>query len=430
MSAERLSLDEAAARVRPTDNLVIPLGPGQPTSWLHALGRRDDFIDLQVFGALLTGFYELFTRPGVTLRSGFFGPVERALKAAGHAVHFVPADFRRFRPLVEQGRPRVMATSVAPPDSEGRCSLSLHAGATVAELERCGRDPERLLIAEVNPKLPRTFGLPPEHPHVLDLDVIDILVESEHDPMALPNSEPSEIDRAIAGHVRSFIPDGATLQTGIGAVPDIVASLLAEGEGGGYGVHSEMFSTGLMRLHRAGKVSNQKGLYDGHSIVTFAFGTTELYDWLHEREEVRFLPVECVNSPTIIGRNRRMISINAAISVDAAGQVVADTLAGRQFSGIGGHEDFVEGTGERLEDRSLLCLPSFAMVDGERVSRIVPSLPAGAIVTTPRHQVDVVVTEYGAAELFGITAEERREALAEIAHPDFRDEVRTAEVPL
>ncbi len=427
--AEKLTLEDAAAQVRPVDSLALPLGPGQPLSFLHALGRRDDFERLDVFSALLTGFFEVFTREGVTLRSGFFGPVERALRAQGRDVQFIPADFRRFRPIAEQGRPRVMATNVAPPDAEGWCSLSLHAGATVEELQRCGADPERVLIAEFNEKLPRTFGLPPEQRHALHLDEIDFLVESEHDPIALPDPEPGEIDRAIAEHVRAFIPEGATLQTGIGAVPNMVATLLAEGEGGDFGIHSEMFTDGLMRLHQAGKITNQKGVYDGISVATFAFGTTDLYTWLHENPDVRFLPVRLVNEPALVSRNRRMISINAALSIDAAGQVAADTLAGRQFSGIGGHEDFVEAAGEALEDRSLICLPATTTVDGQLISRIVPQLGPGTLVTTPRHQVDIVVTEYGSAELFGRTVEQRRDALASIAHPDFREAILKAEVP-
>src|SRR5262245_14893367 len=259
----------AAQLVRPRDSLGIPLGPGQPAALLHALGERDDFEDLRVFGALLVDLFPLFARRGVHLLSGFFGPVERALAAAGHDVAFVPADFRRFAPLLEQLRPRVMATAVAPPDALGRFSLSLHAGATVAELQRCGRDPERLLIAEVNPKLPRTFGLPPEHPHALAEDEIDVLVESDREPLAISDAEPSDADRAIAARACAWIQPGSTLQVGIGGVPNAIASRLAEGPAGDYGIHSEMFTTGLMQLHRAGKVTNRKGSHDGLSICTF-----------------------------------------------------------------------------------------------------------------------------------------------------------------
>jgi acyl-CoA hydrolase len=234
--------------------------------------------------------------------------------------------------------------------------------------------------------------------------------------------------------VTPFIPDGATLQTGIGGVPNEIALLLSGGPGGDYGIHTEMFTSGLMRLHRAGKVTNRKGVYDGFSACTFAAGTRELYDWLDGNEAVRFLPVDLVNDPALIARNRNMIAIEGALAVDLTGQVAADTLDGRQYSGIGGHEDFVMGAAFAPCGRSLICLPSLARVhgaDGERpVSRIVTGFAPGTPVTTPRHQVDVVATEWGAAELAGRTTEERAAALAEIAHPDFRDTLRAAAAKL
>jgi len=429
LARKRRTATEAAALVRASDTMAIGLGPCQPPSFLHALGERDDFEALRVFGALLTGLYKVFTRRGVTLLSGFYGPVERGLRNAGYDVRFVPADFRRFGRYARQLAPRVMATLVAPPDAQGRCSLALHAGATVDELHRAGRDPQRILVAEVNPKLPRTLGLPPEHDHALTLDEIDVIVESEADPFYLPDHPPTEIERAIAEHVKRFIPDGATLQTGIGGIPGEIVELLAEGPGGDYGVHSEMFTNGLMRLHLAGKVTNRKGVYDGFSACTFSAGTRELYDWLDGREEVRFLPVDRINDPAIIARNRRMISINGALSVDLTGQVAADVVNARQYSGIGGHEDFVSGASFAEGGRSLVCLPSVARIRSGAeepllVSRIVAGFPPGTPITTPRHQVDVVVTEWGPAELAGKTAEDRAAALAEIAHPDFRDGLR------
>lgn len=416
------TLEQAAALVRPVDSLAIPLGPGQPASLLHALSLRDDFRDLRVFGALLLDLYPLFARKGVQLLSGFLGPAERALQKAGHDVRFVPGDFRRFASIVQQLEPRVMATAVGPAGPDGRYSLSLHAGATVAALRACGRDPDRVLVAESCSDLPRTFGLPPEHPHSLGPDEIDVLVESERPPHTLDNQEPSETDVAIAAHAKKWIPDGATLQTGIGGIPNAVASLLAEADGGDYGIHSEMFTTGLMRLQRSGKVTNRrKGIYEGFSLCTFALGTKELHDWLHENEEVRFLPVEIVNDPSVIQRNRNMISINGALSIDLAGQVVADTIEGRQHSGIGGHEDFVSGASMEGDDRSLVCLPATAKVGGRMISRIQARLPRGSIVTTPRHQLDLVVTEYGVADLRGRTVEDRARALATVAHPSVRD---------
>ena len=428
IARRRVAAADAAARVRPVDALAVGLGPCQPASFLHALGERDDFERLMVFGALLTGLYKLFTRRGVTLLSGFFGPVERGLRQAGYDVRFVPADFRRFGHVARRLAPRVMATAVAPPDAQGRFSLALHAGATVHELHRCGHDPDRLLVVEVNPKLPRTLGLPPEHPHALSLEEVDLVIESDAEPFLLPDHPPDEIERAIAGHAARFIPDGATLQTGIGGIPGEIVEVLAEGPGGDYGVHSEMFTTGLMQLQRRGKVTNRKGVFDGFSVCTFAAGTAELYEWLDGQEAVRFLPVDVVNDPSVIGRNRRMVSINGALSIDLAGQVAADTVGGRQYSGIGGHEDFVQGAAFAEGGRSLVCLPATARLRSEAgeqlISRIAGSFRNGELVTTPRHQVDVIVTEFGAAELAGVTDDERAERLIAIAHPDFRDALR------
>ena len=417
---QHLSPDDAAALVHTRDAIAMPLGPGQPPALLEALGRRTDWEDLRVSGALLTVLTDLFAHPNVHYLSGFFGPLDRMLRDSGANIGFAPADFRRFTPLLEALAPRVMITAAAPPDADGQVSLSLHAGASVDEMRRCGADPARLLLVEVSDHFPRTFGFG-DHRHSLAMEEIDVLVESDRAPITTEDPPPTDVDRAIAEHVRAFVPDGATLQTGIGAVPSMVATLLAEGDGGDYGIHSEMFTTGLMRLQRAGKVTNQKGTYDGVSVATFAAGSRELYDWLHENRDVAFLPVELVNSPEAIRHNRSMVTMNAAMAVDVHGQVIADTIGAVQYSGIGGHEDFVSGPALDLDDRSLLCLPSTITVGGELRSRIVPWFDAGAVITTPRHQVDVIVTEHGAAELQGKTVHQRGQALAAIAHPQFRD---------
>lgn len=417
---------EAARLVRPIDRLAMPLGPGQPLAFLEALGQRTDWQDLTVFCALLTSLHPLFAKKGVHLRSGFFGPAERALRAAGHDVAFVPGDFRRFARIASDLAPRIVAVAGSPPDRDGRVSLSLHAGASIGAIREASRDPDRLLVVETSPAYPRTFGLPPDHPHSILLDEIDVWIESDARPTELPDVPPGTEERAIAERVLPFIDPEATLQVGIGGIPNAIALQLAGSDRGAYGVHSEMFTTGLMRLHEAGRVRNRKGIFDGHSIVTFAMGSRALYDWLGGNEIVRFLPVDVVNDPAVIAQNRAMVSINGALAVDLFGQVVADTLGGRQFSGIGGHEDFLAGIGASPDGRSLVCLPATYQAGGARRSRIVAQHEAGAIVTSPRHQVDVVVTEWGAAELFGRTVGERARALAEIAHPDEREALRTA----
>jgi acyl-CoA hydrolase len=390
---------------------------------MHALADRDDFTRLEIFGALLPDLYAVLTKPGVHYRSGFFGPAERFLRDAGASIDYVPADFRRFAPILEWLQPRVMAFAGAPP-VDGWVSLSLHAGASVDEIHRAAQDPHRIVIAEVSPHFPRTFGVLPDHGHRIHVDDIDALVYTDRQPLNLADAPSTDAENAIAQLALQFIRSGSTLQTGIGGIPNQIALALANSDISDLGVHSEMFTTGLMRLHQAGKVSNQKGTeFDGFSPTTFAAGIPELYTWLHENEEVRFLPVKIVNSPEIISRNRDMITINGAIAIDLSGQVMADTINGKQFSGVGGHEDFVAGPGLTLGGRSLICLPSTSIVNGVLTSRILTQFPGGSVVSTPRHQIDVVITEYGVAELEGRTIRERSRALAMIGHPQFRDEL-------
>jgi acyl-CoA hydrolase len=414
--------DEAAALIRPRDTIGFGLGPGNPDALLTALGSRDDWEDLTFGGALLLGYYTVMLHPHVSYRSGFFGPAERIMLAQGANIELVPGGFRQFAPILRRYAPRVMTAQGAPPGPDGTINLSLHLGATHEELMLAGSDPDRVLMIEVNPNLPRTCTLPPDYTNTIDLELVDVVVEADGTPYALPPSPPDEIDEAIAERARSFIADGATLQIGIGAAPNMVASQLAAGTGGGFGVHSEMFTDGLMELHRAGKVTNDaKTLFNGVSITTFALGSAELYRWLDGNQQVAFVPVEVVNDPSVIARNHAFVSINGALSVDLYGQVVADNIDGKQVSGVGGHEDFVAAAELRLDDHSLICLRSTALVNGVTRSRIVPLLPEGSVVSTPRHHTGVVITEYGAADLSGLTVRERAAALVDIAHPEFRD---------
>jgi acyl-CoA hydrolase len=403
------------------------LGPAIPDGLLTALGARTDWENLQIGGALCLNLYDVFTRPGVRYRCGFFGPAERFHQAQGHHVELVPGGFRQMGPIMARFAPRVMVAQAAPPDEDGSVSLALHVGGTRGELLRAGRDPDRLLMIEVNPHLPRTRSLPPTYDNTIPLDVIDVLVESDSAPFALTDPPTTDVDETIARHALTYVHDGSTLQTGIGAIPNVVAAELARGPLGGFGVHSEMFTTGLMRLHQAGKVTNDaKGMFDGVSVTTFALGVSELYEWLDGNADVAFVPVDTVNDPTVISRNANLVSINGALSVDLYGQVMADSIDGRQISGVGGHEDFVAGAELHLDARSLICLRSTAVRDGEVVSRIAGVPPEGTIVSTPRHHTGVVITEYGVAELTGCTVRERAHLLTDIAHPDFRRDLRKA----
>lgn len=424
--SKRRTAREAAGLLRRQDTLAVPIATGQPSAFLSALGERDDFEALSVFGGLLTEPYPLFARPGVRFTSGFFGPVERMMASGGIDVDYLPADFLGWERYALLQRPRVIASALAPMDERGYLSFGLHAGASFHAFLQAARDPERLAIGEVVRDMPRVAGLGRFGGHRIHISQIDCVVESDRSVFELPPQPVAEEDARIARFVEDLIEDGATLQIGIGGIPNIVAQLLAAGRKGDFGIHTEMLVDGIMHLHRAGKVTNHKGIFDGYSIATFAAGSRELYDWMNGNPEVRLLPVGEVNDPAVIRRNRRMVSINGAIAIDISGQVMADTVGPRQYSGVGGHELFVVGAGAASGGKSILCLHASAVVNGTRVSSIVPALPLGTPVTTPRHHIQYVVTEYGVAHLTLLSARERAEALIAIAHPDFRAELRAA----
>jgi acyl-CoA hydrolase len=328
--------------------------------------------------------------------------------------------------LIEHLKPRIMMAPVSMPDEHGKVSLSLYNGAHREELLRAARDPDRLLLVEASPHFPRTRSLA-GHENFLDLEDIDVIVYTDEQPVAIANDPGSAEDRVIADFAAAYIPDGATLQTGIGAVPSLVARALAAGDGGDYGVHSEMFTDGLYELMAAGKVTNSnKTINRGTSVITFAAGTRAMYDFMDDNPNIGMAPVFYTNDPHVIAQNHRMVSINSALEVDLQGQIIADTIGPRQFSGVGGHQDFTEGTSLSLEHVSLICLASTATVDGQLKSRIIGDMTPHSTVTSPRHLAGVIVTEYGSADLRGLTVKERAAALTSIAHPQFRDELDAA----
>jgi acyl-CoA hydrolase len=414
----------AVERLGRDDTLAAPIATGQPAAFLAALGERDDWRNLVMFGGLLIEPYSFLQHPGVRFISGFFGPIERMMQAAGTPIDYLPADFLGWARYARLAAPRVLATAVAPMDERGYFNLGLHAGATFEALLSAARDPQRLAVVEVVRDMPHVLGLAEFGAHRIHVSEVDCVIESDRSAFVLPEVAITEADRRIAAHVEALIDDGATLQFGIGGIPNSVAQLLASGHKGDFGIHTEMFVDGIMRLHQAGKVTNHKGVLDGFSIATFAAGSTELYRWLERNPEVRLLPVEQVNDPAIIRRNRRMVSVNGAIAIDLSGQVMADTIGPRQYSGVGGHELFVIGAHDSEGGRSIICLHSTASVNGKTVSSIVPALPSGTPISTPRHHVQYVITEHGVADLGMLTARERRAALIAIAHPDFREALR------
>jgi acyl-CoA hydrolase len=422
--SRKLELAAAADLIRPRDSLICGFVAGQPVGLLEAIGARSDLEEVVLYLGLLMQPYAFLQNPGVKVVSGFFGPIERMARSAGVRLSYLPADFDGLERRGLRLKPRVALAVTSPPDRNGWLSFGVHAGASYRPFLEAARDPERLAIAEVNPRMPRIEGIAELGGNRVHLSEVDAWVEHENELVTLPQAQPSAEDLTIARQVSERIDDRAILQFGIGAIPGEIARILAEGSKGDFGIHTEMISDGVMRLHEAGKVTNRKPLYDGLTVATFALGSETLYRWLDGNSSIRMLPVTEINGSSVLCGLPKLTSINGALSIDLAGQVAADAINGRQYSGTGGHESFVAGAGAAPEGRSFICLKSTAHAGGKRVSTIVPAFGEGTRVTTPRHHVQYIVTEYGAVDLSMLTDLERPAALIELAHPEFRDSLR------
>jgi acetyl-CoA hydrolase len=304
---------------------------------------------------------------------------------------------------------------VCPPDEHGFCSLGVEVGLTKSPAESA-----RIIIAEVNEQMPRTLG--DSFIHVSRLThIVPVNYPVAELPQASDGEE--EVSRQIAGHVAELIPDGATMQMGIGAIPDAVLSFLDNKKD--LGIHSEMFSDGVVRLVDAGVITNaRKSLHPGKIVVGFVLGTQKLYTWVHDNPLCDFHRQEYVNDPFVIAQNDKMVAINSAIEVDLTGQVCADSIGTKLFSGVGGQLDFIYGASRSKGGVPIIALPSTAtMRDGSQLSRIANMLKPGAGVTTSRNHVHYVITEYGVAALYGKSISRRAQQLISIAHPDFRKDL-------
>ncbi|MPM23414.1 Butanoate coenzyme A-transferase [bioreactor metagenome] len=301
----------------------------------------------------------------------------------------------------------VALVQVSPPDQNGYCSLGVSVDYTKPALESA-----KTVIAQVNPQMPRTMG--DSFVHVSQLDWI---VEADVPLLQLKPPVIGAVERAIGEHCAGLIRDGDTLQLGIGAIPDAVLLFLKEKKD--LGIHSEMFSDGVVELFEAGVITNRrKTLHPGKCVVTFLMGTRRLYDFVNDNPAVMMMPVDYVNDPYVIRQNDNLVSINSCLQVDLQGQVVSTSVGKREFSGVGGQVDFVRGANMSRGGRSIMAMPATAK--GGAVSKIAAVIDEGASVTTSRHDVGYVVTEYGVAELRGKTLRQRARALIAIAHPDFR----------
>jgi acetyl-CoA hydrolase len=303
---------------------------------------------------------------------------------------------------------------VSPPDEHGFCSLGIEAG-----LVKTPAQVAKIVIAEINEQMPRTLG-----DSFLHFSKIDYAVPVNYPLAELPMGESNELSMQIGQHIAELIEDGSTMQMGIGGIPDAVLHFL--GNKRDLGVHTELFSDGVMKLIQEGVINNEKKtLHPGKIVAGFILGSHKLYDFVDDNPIVELHPTEYVNDPFVIAQNDKMISINSAIEIDLTGQVCADSIGPRLYSGVGGQLDFVYGAARSKGGKPIIALPSTATPGGgDSVSRIVPMLKQGAGVVTTRNHVHYIATEYGIAHLYGKTIKERTQALIAIAHPDFRDALR------
>jgi 4-hydroxybutyrate CoA-transferase len=306
----------------------------------------------------------------------------------------------------------VACIQVTPPDTRGRCHLGLSVDLVPAALSRAP-----LVVAQMNPALPRVPGR-----GWVARDEIDRLTVVEEAPPVVPRRPPSGVERAIGEHVARLVPDGATLQLGLGGVMDAVASALSGRRG--LGIHTGLLTDAVMGLVRGGAADGRrKGVDEGRAVATMVVGGKELHAWVHENPAVALEPVSHTHSPATLGALHRFVAVNSAFEIDLSGAVNAEAVGGRPAAGVGGQLDFVRGAASSPEGRSILALPSTGGRAGR--SRIVARLAPPAPVTTPRSDAGWVVTEYGAADLRGATLEERAAALVSLAHPDHRSALRT-----
>jgi 4-hydroxybutyrate CoA-transferase len=331
---------------------------------------------------------------------------------------FTPVLLSEFPLLFKHGHLPldVALIHVSPPDEHGFCSLGVEVGLTKSAAESA-----KVIIAEVNEQMPRTLG--DSFIHISRIQHI-VPVNYPLPEMHMAKEGNNDTLDKIATHIIDLIPDGATMQMGIGAIPDAVLKYLFDKRD--LGIHSELFSDGVIDLVEAGVLTNaRKSLHPGKILAGFIIGSTRLYQWVDDNPLIELHPTEYVNDPFVIAQNDRQVAINAAIEVDLTGQVCADSIGPKMFSGVGGQMDFIYGASRSKGGVPIIALPSTTTLrDGQVISRIVSMLNRGAGVVTSRNHVRYIVTEYGVADLYGKSIRQRAQLLIDIAHPDFRDQLK------
>lgn len=411
-----VSASEAVKAINSGDRIFLTGNCSVPKKILGALvDRAHELEDVEINQALTVGSADYVSpemKGHLRVNTMFISHNTREAVQAGRA-DFTPVLLSEFPLLFKNKHLPVDAAFVhlSPPDEHGFCSFGVEVG-----LSKSPAESAEIIIAEINEKMPRTLG--DSFIHVNQLDYI-VPVDYHLPELAMGKGEPSEKVDTIAAHIASLIPDGATMQLGIGAIPDAVLDHLMDKKD--LGIHTELFSDGVIELVEAGVLNNsQKSLHPGKIIAGFILGTERLYKWVHNNPLIEFHRTEYVNDPFVISQNDRMVAINSAIEIDLTGQVCADSIGTRLYSGVGGQLDFIYGASRSEGGVPIIALPSTARDN----SRIVTTLKEGAGVVTTRNHVHYVVTEYGIADLYGKTIRERAQALINVAHPKFRDRLR------
>jgi acyl-CoA hydrolase len=408
-----VSPEEAVAGIKSRDQIYVQMAASTPSFLLDALVERaPELRDVGVIHLHLEGpgrHLQPEMAPHFRHRALFIGPNARRAVNEGRA-DFVPVFFSDIPALFSSGAYPldVVFANVTPPDEHGFCSLGLSVEAMHEAIAAA-----RTVIVQFNPSMPRTWG-----ESFIHVSQIDLAVEVDEAPPDYAPPEIGPVEHRIAGFVADLIPDGATLQLGIGAIPTATAQLLTAKKD--LGIHTEMFTDAIVELVEAGVITGaRKARNRGKLVATFLVGTQRLYQFLHDNPMVEMRPVDYTNDTHLIRQFQDMVAINSAIEVDLTGQVVADSIGYRMYSGVGGQMDFMRGAALAPGGRAIIALPSTAG-DGS-ISRITSHLAEGAGVVTTRAHVRTVVTEWGVADLWGKSLRERAKALIAIAHPDHRE---------
>lgn len=412
---ERLmTAEEAVKKIKSGDRVVIGHAVGEPSHIVNTMVENKEMYENVEIVHMVAMGKGAYCQPGMEKHfvhnAIFVGGCTKDAVNSGRG-NYTPSFFYEVPKLFRTTMPvDVALVQVTPPDAEGYCSLGV-----AVDYTKPAAQAAKTVIAQVNNQMPRTMG-----ESLIHVSEIDCFVEHSAPIIELAPPKIGEVEKSIGEYCASLISDGDTLQLGIGAIPDAVLLFLKDKKD--LGIHSEMFSDGVVELVEAGVITNmKKTLHPGKMVVAFLMGSKKLYDFVDNNPSVEMYPVDYVNNPVVIMKNDNMVSVNSCVQVDLMGQVCSESIGLTQISGVGGQVDFVRGVTMAKNGKSIIAMPSTAAKG--KISKIVPLLDEGAAVTTSRNDVDYIVTEYGIAALKGKTLRERAKSLIQIAHPDFREEL-------